>query len=396
MSGTIWFDLTASFHWHRAPSGITRVEQECLRWALHQNLPQVAWCVYDVDMACWYPMPRAEAQAVLARRYDAAGNAVAGTVSSWQPTVSPLRFRPGDRYLCLNADHTPARLAALHRARREVGLRIYGVVYDLIQVLFPHFYWDQADQSCARYLVDLAWCADHLVCISERTRQDLFDFYAQVGLPTPATSVVRLGDELSATEHAPDPAVVALAQQPFILTVGTIEIRKNHEVLYRALLDLLDRKQADLPTLVFAGMRGWRVDDLWMSLTLDPRVRDRIVILPHASDADIDHLYRHCQFSVFPSQYEGWGLPVAESLAYGKPCLASSAGAIGEIAPASLLPLLPPQDVRAWADAMLHWARHDEERQRLTQRIRQEYRVTRWADTAAEIMAPALAELAPA
>ncbi len=391
MSGTLWFDLTASFHWRRAPSGITRVEQECLRWLLQQPIEGLEWCVYDTDMACWYPMPIAEAQAVLARRYDAGGKALPGTVSSWQPRVSPLRFRSGDRYVCLNADHTPARLHALHRARREAGLKVYGIVYDLIQVLFPHFYWDKADQGCARYLTDLAWCADHLVCISERTRHDLLEFYASVGLAAPPTSLVRLGDELAASEHECQPDVLALAQSPFILSVGTIEIRKNHEVLYRALLDLLDRGCDQLPLLVFAGMRGWRVDDLWLSLTLDPRVRGRIVVLPHASDADIDHLYRHCLFSVFPSQYEGWGLPVAESLAHGKPCLASSAGAIPEIAPSALLELLPPHDVRAWADAMWHLASDTEARRARSQAIRQQYPVTRWADTAAAILAPALA-----
>src|SRR5690606_22141953 len=135
---------------------------------------------------------------------------------------------------------------------------------------------------------------------------------------------------------------------------GTLEIRKNHEVLYRAVLDLLARGR-EPPLLVFAGMRGWRVDDLLQTLEHDPRVRNRIRIVAHASDADIDALYRSCLFTAFPSHYEGWGLPVAESLAYGKFCIASSAGSIPEVG-GELTALLSPHDVRAWADALWHYA----------------------------------------
>lgn len=386
----LWFDLTASFHWRRAPSGITRVEQECCRWMLDEHPDRVSFCVYDTDMQCWYPLPAAQARAVLDRRYDAAGAALPETVSAWQPGSAPLVFAPGDCFVCLNADQTPERLMALYVARKSVGLRVFGIVYDLIQILFPHFYWQHADHGCARFLLDMAWIAEHMVCISERTRDDLTRFYADLNVPPPELSLVRLGDELPAAAHAEHSAEVQdILTQPFILVVGTIEIRKNHETLYRAILDLLDRGEENLPLLVFAGMRGWRVDDLLTSLAIDPRVRGRVRILAHASDADLAQLYRACRFTAYPSLYEGWGLPVAESLAYGKFCLASNAGSIPEIA-GELIEMLSPYDVRSWADRLLAYSRDDALLAHREAGIRRDYRVTPWRQTAAKILAPAL------
>lgn len=389
----LWIDVTASFHWRRAPSGITRVEQECLRWALDEVPDQVRFCLYDLACHAWLAMPHEEARAVLARAYAADGSAVPETLSDWTPAQPAIAFEPGDRYLCLSADQTPERIAALYDARNRQGLRVFGIAYDLIQILFPHFYWRHADQGCARYLTDMAWIAEHMVCISARTRDDLLAFYAQVGVSAPPLSLVRLGDELPVVGHGPcSPEVQALvaAGTPFILVVGTLEIRKNHEVLYQALLHLLKQGVEDLPLLVFAGMRGWRIDDLLASLALDPRVEGRVRLLSHASDADIATLYQHCRFTAFPSQYEGWGLPVAESLAYGRVCLASDAGSVPEIA-ADLVDLIDPYDVRAWAESMLAYSRDDARRAARERQIVALYRVTPWRETACVIVRRALA-----
>ncbi|GAA5235917.1 glycosyltransferase family 4 protein [Verticiella sediminum] len=395
MSAGLWIDVTASFNWRRAPSGITRVEQECCRWVLEHAPEAVRFCVYDTEAHVWHAMPHDEARAVLARRYSPLGEAIEQTVSAWRPGGAPIRFGPGERYLCLSADQTPERWAALYAAKRDQGLRVFGILYDLIPILFPHFYWKHIEQGTARYMTDLAWVAEHVVCISERTRRDALEFYRDIGMAAPAMSLVRLGDELpGASQVEPAPQVQALARERYILTVGTLEIRKNHETLYRALLDLRARGRHDLPLLVFAGMRGWRVDDLLTSLEQDPQVRGRIMILPHASDADIAHLYQHCLFTVFPSIYEGWGLPVAESLAYGKLCLASSAGSVPEIAP-GLTEDIDPYDVRAWADRMLAYSRDEALLRAREARVAAEYRITRWRETAHRIMARALADAAP-
>lgn len=387
----VWVDFTASYQWGRPPTGITRVEQECARWLLGAAADRVRFCAYDGESQQWKELPHTVVGRVLAGEYETGGesnDAADANDAHAQTNTSPfVQFQPGDIYVCLNADQTPERLQAMFEARQR-GVRIVGIAYDIIQVLYPHFYWPQADQGCARYFVDLAWAANHIYCISRRTQEDLLSFYREVGAPVPAMSLVRLGDNVPQVSGELSPQVQRILEQPFILVVGTVEIRKNHEVLYRAVLDLLERQQP-LPLLVFAGMRGWRVDDLLQSLEHDARVRQRIVLLSHASDVDIDALYRRCLFTVFPSYYEGWGLPVAESLAYGKFCIASNAGAIPEVG-GDLTELLSPYDVRAWADALWRYATDRQLLQQREQAIRAGYRTTPWQTAAAAMMQPVL------
>ena len=385
--GRVWMDFTASWHWGRPPTGITRVEQECARWLLAAAPERVSFCVYDGARHVWCELPQAAVERVLGGEYGLARTGNAGNVGALRPVDEAVEFASGEAYVCLNADQTAERLIRMYHARRR-GVRVVGIAYDIIQILFPHFYWPYADQGCSRYFVDLAWAASHIYCISRRTQEDLLGFYREVGAPIPPTSLVRLGDTVPQVDGAVSAQVREIIGQPYILVVGTIEIRKNHEVLYRALLRLLEQGR-ELPLLVFAGMRGWRVDDLLQSLEHDVRVRDRIRLLSHASDADIDALYRHCLFTAFPSHYEGWGLPVAESLAYGKFCVASNGGAIPEIG-GELTELLSPHDVGAWAEAL--W-RHAVDADALREReraIRERYRTTPWEEAAATMMRPVL------
>ena len=79
----------------------------------------------------------------------------------------------------------------------------------------------------------------------------------------------------------------------------------------------------------------------------NPKIRDHFHILNGINDATLDWLYRNCLFTVYPSLYEGWGLPVAEALNYGKVCVAARAGSVPEIAP-EMTDLIDPLDFVTW------------------------------------------------
>ena len=132
--------------------------------------------------------------------------------------------------------------------------------------------------------------------------------------------------------------------------------------------------------------------DLVREIELNPAVSDRIVLINDADDPALDALYSACLFTVFPSLYEGWGLPVAESLNHGKICVASDRGSIPEIS--HLTVMLHPYDHAAWCDAVRLYATHDEERSALEQRIRDEYNATAWSDSAHSFFEEALTCLA--
>jgi glycosyltransferase involved in cell wall biosynthesis len=265
----------------------------------------------------------------------------------------PAPFRSGDVYVSMGLDWDQKDLVYLYEQKRNLGFKVVLFCYDVIPVKFPHLCVGDVVASFARYFANLAWCADKVLCISECSQNDLKALLSELGTPLPNMSVIKLGCQLPlvATDVIASD-VAALLGQRFVLFVSTIERRKNHETLYRAYARLVEAGEANLPLLVFVGMPGWGVNDLMADLQLDPRTKDLIKLLHHVNDADLARLYQHALMTVFPSLYEGWGLPVAESLAAGKCCLASSVASIPEVG-GDLVEYVDPWDVPAWAERLL-------------------------------------------
>jgi len=141
---------------------------------------------------------------------------------------------------------------------------------------------------------------------------------------------LELGSGFREALTAGNQALISLPPR-YVLYVSTIELRKNHRLLVRVWQRLLERHGTDLvPTLVFAGKIGWLVDDLLDDLGASNYLNGKVLLLRSLSDAELQQAYRACLFTVFPSLSEGWGLPIVESLAHGKFCVASNQTSIPE------------------------------------------------------------------
>ena len=166
----------------------------------------------------------------------------------------------------------------------------------------------------------------------------------------------------------------------YVLYVSTIELRKNHRLLVRVWQRLLERHGTNLvPNLVFAGKIGWLVDDLLHDLEASDYLNGKIILLRSLSDAELQQAYRSCLFTVFPSLSEGWGLPIAESLAHGKFCVASNHTSIPE-AGGNLIDYFDPLNED---DALAKLERPLIDPPYLAAReaqLRAEYRVRTWGD----------------
>lgn len=433
MAGRTWVHVSTLMQWNRPPVGIVRVEQEYCRWLAAQS-PAVTgerrYCRFDRASGCfvevpaeqvsqrllaltsgmWAPdevaLPPPSAIKVLLRRLlpdllwrplqasrrlaaqigrrlrqigMAAGRRLPG--SDRLPAEAP--FATGDRFVSLGLDWDTLDQTVLYRLKRQHRLDVTLMCYDVIPALFPHLVV-LPPGNFAAYIADAAWCADRFVCISERTRRDLRALLTHLGAPVPRCEVVRLGSDVAHGVAARPPAgPVGEDGRPFVLFVSTIERRKNHEVLYRAWLRL--RERGLVPhRLVFVGMPGWGVTDLMNDLRLDPRVQDDIVMLSRVDDAELAWLYRNCAFTVFPSLYEGWGLPVAESLAWGKFCLASNVASLPEVG-GDLIEYLDPWDLPQWVERLAHYMTQPQAVAAHEARIVERHVPSRWVDTAAAI-----------
>lgn len=153
-------------------------------------------------------------------------------------------------------------------------------------------------------------------------------------------------------EAAPDAEISQVRtrhglERPYVLTVGTLEPRKNHALLLDA-WEALSPRDMDL---IVVGRAGWRCDGLVARLG---RLRDRGVRwIPHVDDGELRALYTGAELFAFPSRYEGFGFPPLEAMRCGTAVLASPHGSLEEILGDGAR-LIPEDDTDAWASALEH------------------------------------------
>jgi glycosyltransferase involved in cell wall biosynthesis/cytochrome c-type biogenesis protein CcmH/NrfG len=282
----------------------------------------------------------------------------------------------------------PAALARL----RAAGLRIGVLVYDLIPITHPEHTSEGTVADFRQGLREGAEFWDFALTISDYTAVELRKQLAALEAPSIPVRPMPLAhrfnesayEELGPGDAFPE-AAADLRGRDYILCVGTIESRKNHAALFQA-WQLMIREGIEPPPLVLVGRPGWRVADLMAQLESTHFLDGRIRLLHGISDPELEGLYRGCLFSVFPSFTEGWGLPVGESLALGKLCLAAMEGATPEAGAGFAEPIdaFSPRDIAARIRHFL------EDRLALAaaeQRIREKFRPRGWPDVTRHFLA---------
>ncbi|MAQ39363.1 MULTISPECIES: glycosyltransferase family 4 protein [Thioclava] len=234
-----------------------------------------------------------------------------------------------------------ARYRAAYEMRTAHGWRLSYYIHDLIPILWGHVAEPTTRKTFPPALHWMLWGVDRVWTNSEVTRRDLLAHAARCGYPElepEKVRVVTLGaDALRETAPATDLAGL-FAQRDlepggYVLMVGTQEPRKNHDFAYRLWRELAARRAGDIMPLVWVGQPGWSIGPLLEMVRADPGLpHGAIRILDDVDDVELEALYAHCRYTIYPSHYEGWGLPVVESLLHGKPCLTSDAPALIEAA----------------------------------------------------------------
>src|SRR5262249_36564425 len=191
--------------------------------------------------------------------------------------------------------------------------RLVVMCYDLIPIVFPQFYAHRDVEVFRHYLRAALSFVDRFICISQRTAADLAQFAAAQGRHDLDLRTARLG--VDAVHSSRERLPASLLPRRYVLFVSTIEPRKNHALLLRIWRRLVAGEQGGTAgfKLVFAGRLGWMTEEVITSLSQDPIFKRDVVHIISPSDAVLHRLYAQAAFSVYPSHYEGFGLPVVES-----------------------------------------------------------------------------------
>lgn len=151
-----------------------------------------------------------------------------------------------------------------------------------------------------------------------------------------------------------------LGDAPYLLSVSTLQPRKNYDMLIRAFRPVADRHPH---RLIIAGGKGWLYEDMLAEVQRQD-LEGRVHFAGFVDDADLPVLYSGADLFVFPSLYEGFGLPLLEAMACGVPVLTSTASSLPEVA-GHAAEQLSPHDQEAWSSAMLRLLADEQQREQL-------------------------------
>lgn len=296
-------------------------------------------------------------------------------------------FSSGDIFISIGMDWREEFYMHLDRIRKSDNIKVVTACYDLIPCLYPQYMNADVEQFYRHYFQSLAKGSDLILCISKHTQSDLNKF-VQEGRPEEVaeTAVITLGDSIPILSNEPiSNDVKDLAKSSYILYVSSIDTRKNHEVLYRAYHIICSKgKKSELPKMVFVGMQGGGIDHVLRSINLDPSIKGLFTILNNVNDSELRTLYEQALFCVYPSLYEGWGLPVGEALSLGKVVISSGTSSLPEVG-GKLAFYADPWSPNEWADKIQMLLEDKYLIKEQEEKIRTQYKPRDWDRTALDI-----------
>lgn len=240
--------------------------------------------------------------------------------------------------------------------KKKHGFKYLQILYDMIPVIMPEYSVPGISPGFHRFLLDISYAADVVYGISDHSIMDFDNYLTSLNLRKPDLRRIVLGSDLvHDTQVVPKVYIpgcfckVPIDQiDSFVLYVSSIEPRKNHVLAFSVWRKLYAEMGVNTPILVFVGKVQWRSQD-FVDIIKDSHVyrAGKILILENLTDSEICYLYANCIFTIYPSYYEGWGLPVAEAFRFRKTCISSNAASLPEVVGNSGI-LLDPHDFTGW------------------------------------------------
>jgi glycosyltransferase involved in cell wall biosynthesis len=299
-----------------------------------------------------------------------------------------ITLQEGDDLIAAGAGWSHCNIDALAERKRETGFRLVLLVHDLIPIQFPSYYKQHDLAAFERYMRKAIPLADLIVTGSERVAADIRRYREMERLDVAPIAVTPFGADPVKMRSCSKALPSELVSGRYALLVSTIEPRKGHLMIYETWLQLLAAGVPQAPDfkLVFVGRSGWLVDDMLSKIRSDPHVGENLLICENVDDAELAALYHGAAFCLYPSVYEGYGLPVVEAFFHGKAVLASTGGAIPEIV-GTLSPCLDPNDGEAWYRMLKMWIEEPEARRAYEAAIRENFHHPTWKEAAAMFFA---------
>lgn len=393
-------DLFSYFRNARLPTGIQRVQIEVISGLLRAPNREfdIRICCFGEQEDTWVEIP-ARLFLYICDLCRSSGEVKApdwvgaiARLSLYLRLSEPFQFPEGAYLINLGTSWWLQNyFLNVRRVKRAAGVKYVPFVHDLIPIMTPEHCIRELTQDFITWTLGVFQHADLFLVNSEATKRDLLEVAARLGHdPDPARlHVVRLDADFRRPEATGDRSDIlrkqGLKPGEFVLFVSTIESRKNHVGAFNAWLSLVRKHGAGrIPRLICVGNHGWLNDLVHNMLASSPELDAQVSMLSRLSDEDLACLYRNCLFTLYPSHYEGWGLPVTEALSWGKAALISDASSLPEAGGvfADYFAAGSDSELAAGAEKLIFDQAHRQSRER---QIQTEFRPRPWCEIGRQI-----------
>jgi glycosyltransferase involved in cell wall biosynthesis len=404
----IVFDVSDLMHYFRnarLPTGIQRVQIEVIRNALESAAEGLAFSIvcFTKETDFWVEIPPSLFR-TLCRQAVVGGDHEA---TEWRSLLAQLdAVLYGKQYYAFSRGAVLLNLGTswwlqnyflnVRLAKALYGIRYVPFVHDFIPVMAPEHCVAELRQDFISWAIGAFDHADYFLVNSKATLADLNMVCKKLGYKQREAAVVTLDADFRKTlpadawEEVGDPvdflASLGLGKSNYVLFVSTIESRKNHLAAFSVWLKLIKKRGLkNVPKLVCVGNPGWLNDAAYAKLNASDLLKEHVLMLSKISDAALAVLYENSVCTLYPSSYEGWGLPVTEALCYGKVPIVSNVSSLPEAGG----PFAEYFDVESEKDLMDAVERvvYDEKyRTRREQKIQAEFRPRPWSAISAQIV----------
>lgn len=349
----IFLDCTTLAHHKGVPAGIARVELAIAKQLLNSraNIRLVAWngdFEGFVELKSDFIFKEAWGSDTSLGDYfinldidNNVNKGYWGKISHFEPNAVFFVFGGG---WIRNATYTKALVSIAQSNNTSLAI----LIHDLIQWTKCELYGAAASTFISNASQILKF-SDLIFYYSHSTGNEIQRFCKEMYIAGPRTKKIWLGSDkfCSSIKEKFNKEILEELRFNFILCVNALDVRKNHIFL----LSVWDRLFLTLgektPTLVLVGKESWGSESIICHIEAVAKRTNRVLWLNNLTDQDLHSLYTHAILVLNPSLAEGWGLPVSESLNYGKVCITSNISSLNEISPEFTV-RLDPTNIEEW------------------------------------------------
>lgn len=329
----------------RRMTGIQRVQVSVISALLNSSATSMKprLCRFDATHGCW----RAVSVSGFNQLCDLASNATgvpearavrwdAGIENVYAPVIEfsseHILVNLGTSWSCWGY------IQEIERLKIAFGVKYYVFIHDLVPLFAAEFHTRRLSQQFLTWIIGVIQLSDGFIVNSRATILDLRRAVELLGHDISEKPLAHI--PLDAAFECQHPNIdgthvlsrIGVTKECYVLFVSTFEPRKNHRLAMETWLHLAQTENNAVPRLVCVGQKGWMFDDTLRWLRDQPVLEGLVILSTGLSDHELHHLYENCLFTIYPSTYEGWGLPITESIAHGRTPVVANTSAMREAA----------------------------------------------------------------